>query len=290
MDALLPSLYLGKPVVATPPGRFDPDLAVDLMRACGVRNAFLPPTALRMMRQAGVSLHGLDLRTVMSGGESLDPATLEWFHAETGITVAEIYGQTEANYLIGNSPGVYEVKPGSMGRPYPGHEITLLGEMGEHLPAGEVGQIAVKTPDPVAFLGYWNRPGATNEKYKGEWLCTGDLATLDEDGYFWFKGRMDDLIISSGYRIAPVEVEACLLTHAGVAACAVIGVPDSLRGQVVKAFVVKTSDRSDLSEQDLREHVKTRLAMYEAPREVEFVSELPLTVTGKIRRRDLAAR
>ena len=289
MDALLPSLYFGKPIVASPPGRFDTEVAVRILRECSVRNAFLPPTALRMMRRDGVALDGLGLRTVMSGGESLDAATLEWFREATGLTIAEIYGQTEANYLVGNSPGLYEVRPGSMGLPYPGHEVKLIDETGNPVPVGETGEVALETPDPVAFLEYWNRPEATSAKYIGRSLRTGDLAVADEDGYLWFKGRADDLIISSGYRIAPIEVEACLLQHEGVAACAVVGVPDAIRGQVVKAFVVPAA-ASTVSEGELRDYVKRRLAAYESPRQIEFVQELPLTVTGKIKRRELTAQ
>jgi acetyl-CoA synthetase len=289
MDALMPSLFFGRPVVASPRGRFDPELVVRIIGELGVRSAFLPPTALRLMRQAGVDLSGAALRSVMSGGEPLDPATLDWFRDETGLTIAEIYGQTEANYLVGNSPGLYAVRPGSMGRPYPGHEVATIDESGERMAAGELGEIAVLTPDPVAFLGYWRQPEATAAKYAGQWLRTGDLATVDSDGYFWFKGRTDDLISVAGYRVSPVEVEACLLQHPTVGACAVVGVPDALRGQVIKAFVVPARG-STPSLDELREHVRDRLAAYEMPREIELVSELPLTVTGKVRRRDLRQR
>jgi acetyl-CoA synthetase len=224
----------------------------------------------------------------MSGGEALDAATLDWFRAETGLTIAEIYGQTEANYLVGNCPGLYPVRGGSMGRPYPGHTVVTIDEHGAIADRGETGEIALLTPDPVEFLGYLNQPDATAARYSGQWLRTGDLAVMDEDGYLWFKGRADDVIISAGYRIAPVEIEACLLQHPSVGAAAVVGVPDETRGQVVKAFVVAATGASPDVEA-LRAHVRRQLAAYEAPRQIEFVAELPLTITGKIRRRDLRA-
>jgi acetyl-CoA synthetase len=289
MDALIPTLYFGKPIVAGPPGRFDPEVAVRIMAELGVRNAFLPPTALRLLRQSDAELQRTNLRTVMSGGESLDRATLEWFHAETGLTVAEIYGQTEANYLVGNSPDLYPVRGGSMGRPYPGHNVATIDESGTVVEPGATGEIALMTPDPVEFLGYLNQPEATAAKYCGQWLRTGDLAVMDEDGYLWFKGRADDVISSAGYRISPVEIEACLLQHPDVGAVAVVGVPDATRGQVVKAFVVPaTGSAPDV--ETLRMHVRRQLAAYEAPKQIEFVAELPLTITGKIRRRDLAGK
>jgi acetyl-CoA synthetase len=289
MDAVIPTLYFGKPMVAGPPGRFDPDTAIRIMVELGVRNAFLPPTALRLLRQSNAGVNKTNLRTMMSGGEALDAATLDWFRDETGLTVAEIYGQTEANYLVGNSPDLYPARGGSMGRPYPGHEVAILDEDGTPLQPGHVGEVGVLTPDPVQFIGYWNQPDATAAKYTGDWLRTGDLALADDDGYLWFKGRVDDVIISAGYRIAPVEIEACLLQHPSVAAAAVVGIPDETRGQVVKAFVVPASGtRADLEE--LRAHVRSQLAAYEAPRQIEFVADLPLTVTGKVRRRDLLGK
>ena len=284
MDALLPTLYLGRPIVAGPRARFDPELAVRIIVETGVRNVFIPPTALRLMKAAGVLLPPGTLRTAMSGGEALGADTLEWAHASLGVTIAEIYGQTEANYLVGNAPDLWDVRPGSMGRPYPGHTVAVLDEQGERLAPGEVGEIGLLTPDPVAFLGYWNADEATAQKFTGAWLRTGDLATCDDDGYLWFKGRADDLIISSGYRISPVEIEQCLSRHPAVATVAVVGVPDALRGQLVKAFVVPIGVGDATLAKELQDFVRRQLAAYEFPREIEFVHELPLTVTGKIRR------
>jgi acetyl-CoA synthetase len=287
MDALLPTLYLGRPIVAGPRLRFDPELAVRLIVETGVRNAFIPPTALRLMKAAGASLPPGTLRTLMSGGEALGADTLEWARGSLGVTIAEIYGQTEANYIVGNAPELWEARPGSMGRPYPGHTVAVLDEQGTRVAPGEVGEIAVLTPDPVAFLGYWNAKEATAAKFTGDWLRTGDLASCDDDGYLWFKGRTDDLIISAGYRISPVEIEQCLARHPAVATVAVVGIPDAMRGQVVKAFVVAHGAVDAELETELQEFVRRQLAAYEFPREIEFVSELPMTVTGKIRRRAL---
>jgi acetyl-CoA synthetase len=290
MDALLPTLYLGRPIVAGPRARFDPELAIRIIVETGVRNVFIPPTALRLMKAAGVSLPPATLRTVMSGGEALGGDTLEWARTSMGVTIAEIYGQTEANYLVGNAPQIWDVRPGSMGRPYPGHTVTVLDAAGERVAPGDLGEVALLTPDPVAFLGYWNAEEATASKFTGPWLRTGDLATCDEDGYLWFKGRTDDLIISSGYRISPIEIEQCLSRHPAVAAVAVVGVADETRGQIVKAFVVANGvGDADLA-QELQHFVRRQLAAYEFPREVQFVDELPLTVTGKIMRRSLSSR
>ncbi|HVM69607.1 MAG TPA: AMP-binding protein [Gaiellaceae bacterium] len=290
MDAFLPSLFYGVPVVATPRARFDPEWAGRVLDGEGVRNAFLPPTALRLMKNAGVRLRARTLRSAISGGEALGADVLDWGRDALGVTIAEIYGQTEANLLVGNAPGVWDVRPGSMGRPYPGHHVDVIGPDGEPVADGEDGEVALRLPNPVAFLEYLNAPEATAAKTGGGWLRTGDVARRDPDGWLWFVGRADDLIISSGYRIAPLEVEASLLTHPAVAAAAVVGVPDETRGQVVKAFVVPAQGvaAGDALADELRAHVRERLAAYEYPRRLEFVRELPQTVTGKIRRAALA--
>jgi acetyl-CoA synthetase len=284
MDALLPTLYLGRPIVAGPRVRFDPELAVRIIVETGVRNVFVPPTALRLMKAAETSLPPGTLRTAMSGGEALGADTLEWARASMGVTIAEIYGQTEANYLVGNAPELWDVRPGSMGRPYPGHTVAVLDERGERSAPGDVGEVALLTPDPVAFLGYWNADEAAAAKFSGAWLRTGDLASCDDDGYLWFKGRADDLIISSGYRISPVEIEQCLMRHPAVATVAVVGMPDAIRGEVVKAFVVPKGIGDEELAKELQGFVRRQLAAYEFPRKIEFVSDLPLTLTGKIRR------
>jgi acetyl-CoA synthetase len=202
--------------------------------------------------------------------------------------VNEIFGQTECNYIIGNSADVFPVVPGSMGKAYPGHDVAVLGDVGRPVIATP-GEIAVRMPDPVAFLGYWNNPEATQAKYQDGWLLTGDHAELDERGYFRYLGRRDDLINSAGYRIGPTEIEACLIKHPAVALAAVIGVPDAIRGEVVKACVLLRNgfDPSVALAGEIQWFVKERLAAYEYPRVVEFVTEMPLTSTGKIRRNEL---
>jgi acetyl-CoA synthetase len=294
MDALLPSWFHGRPVVAAARGRFDPEWALRLMAAEQVRNVFLPPTALKLMRQAGATAGGVSLRTVMCGGEPLGEEILAWARETLGVTINEIYGQTEANYVVGNCQAAWPVRPGSMGRPYPGHDVAVLDPGGRPVAAGELGELAVRVPDPVAFLEYWGRPDATAAKYTadGAWLRTGDLGRADADGYLWFASRSDDIITSAGYRIGPAEIEETLLHHPAVAMCAVVGVPDAVRGQAIKAFIQLADGRepSPVLEEDIRQLVRTRLAAYEYPRHFEFVDQLPLTATGKIRRADLRRR
>ena len=292
MDAVLPSLYYGVSIVAAPRARFDPEWAARLIVETRIRNAFIPPTALRLMKAAGVTVPEGTLRSVISGGETLGADVLEWGRESLGVTISEMYGQTEANLLVGNAPTLFPPRPGSMGRPYPGHDVGVIDDDGNDVEAGVDGEIALRLPDPVAFLGYFGAPEATAEKTRGGWLRTGDIARRDEDGYIWFLGRADDLIISAGYRISPLEVEQCLLAHDAVLSAAVVGVPDELRGQIVKAFVVPvpSATRGDELVQELQAFVRERLAAYEYPRAVEFVDELPQTVTGKIRRAVLAGR
>jgi acetyl-CoA synthetase len=294
MDALIPSWYHGRTVVGATRTRFDPEWALWLMAEQGVRNVFLPPTALKMIRQAQPEAGRVNLRTVMSGGEVLGEEMLAWGREVLGVTINEIYGQTEANYVVGNCASVWDVRPGSMGRPYPGHEVTVLGGDGTPVPPGEVGEVAVRAPNPVIFLEYWAQPEATREKFDagGRWMRTGDLATADEDGYLRYESRADDIINSAGYRIGPNEVEQCLMHHPAVAMAAVIGVPDPVRGQAVKAFIVVAEGReapADI-EAEIQQLVKSRLAAYAYPRELELVDELPLTATGKIRRTELRER
>ena len=294
LDVLLPSLYFGVPVVAGPGGKFDPERAVRLMAREGVRNVFMPPTAIRLMRRAGVDplAAGVRLRTIGSGGESLGADVLEWGRERFGVTINEFYGQTEANLLVSNMAAVLPPRAGSMGVAVPGHEVAILGEDGEPLPPGETGVIAVRRPDPVMFLGYWQRPEATAAKFRGDWLLTGDLGRMDEDGFFTCLGREDDLINSAGYRIGPAEIEACLARHPAVGLCAVIGVPDPVRGEIVKAYVVpEPGYRADEAlAEEIRRFVRERLAAHLYPRVVTFVDSLPLTATGKVRRAELRAR
>jgi acetyl-CoA synthetase len=299
LDVLLPSLAHGVPVVAHRFAKFDPEQSLALMAATEVRNTFMPPTALKMLRQVErpAERFGVRLRSIGSGGETLGAELLDWGRGAFGLTINEFYGQTECNLVVGNCAGQMDVRPGAMGRPIPGHRVAVLDADGQPLPAGQEGRVAIKAPDPVMFLEYLNKPEATRAKFTRDqggcdWLLTGDTATADADGYLWFVGRDDDVITSAGYRIGPGEVEDCLSAHPSVAMSAVVGVPDELRGQRVKAFVVLNAGHqgTDALTRDLQDHVKTKLAAHEYPREIAYVSALPLTATGKIKRKDLRER
>ncbi len=217
---------------------------------------------------------------------------LEWGRETMGLMINEFYGQTEANLVVANCAEIMKIKPGSMGRAVPGHMVEIVDEAGEIASPGAVGQVAIKRPDPVMFLDYWKNRKATEEKYIGEWCLTGDLARKDEDGYFWFVGRTDDVITSAGYRIGPAEVEDCIMKHPAVGMAAVIGIPDAVRTEIVKAFIVPKPGvtPSEALEEEIKSFVKVRLAAHEYPREIEFVKELPLTATGKIMRKELRKR
>ena len=293
LDVLLPAWHHGVPVLAHRFRKFDPHAAFALMARHGVRNVFLPPTALKLMRQAGAPAnHGVRLRSIGSGGETLGAELLDWGRATFGVAINEFYGQTECNLVVGNCAPIMEIRPGSMGRAVPGHEIAIVDDSGHPLAPGMPGHIAIRRPDPVMFLGYWNNPKATAEKFAGDWLLTGDMGRQDADGYLWYQGRADDVITSAGYRIGPAEIEDCLLKHPAVAMAAAIGVPDPVRTESVKAFVVLKPGHKpapDLA-RAIQDHVRARLAAHEYPREVEFMDALPLTATGKILRRELRAR
>lgn len=291
MDVLLPSLFHGIPVLAKRLRKFDPEEAFALIGRHGIRNAFMPPTALKMMRQVAQpqSRFSYSMRSIASGGERLGEEMLDWGRDVFGLTMNEFYGQTEANLTVGNCASIMQLKEGSMGKAIPGHCLEVVDEEGRPVRPGETGTIAVKAPDPVFFLRYWNKPDATEEKFCNGWLLTGDTGHRDEEGYFWFHGRNDDVIISGGYRIGPTEIEDCLMQHPAVAMVAVIGVPDNVRGEVVKAFIVPREGTAvDTALQaDVQNFVKARLSAHEYPRQIEFRDALPMTITGKIRRKDL---
>lgn len=295
-DVMMPALYRGVAQVINPPGKFDAEAAFDLIARFGINVTFIPPTGLKMMRQVANPRDrwNYSLRTVFSGGEALGTELMGWGRDALGVTINEAYGQTECNVIVGCCGGIMTPPHGSMGRASPGHTLAILNENGVEVPRGELGNICCKAPDPVMFLEYWNQPEATRNKFVTDatgdkWMITGDTAKQDEDGWIFFIGRDDDVITSSGYRIGPAEVEDCLFTHPAVALSAVIGVPDPARTERVKAFVIlnegfKASD--DLA-RDVQEHVKRRLAAHEYPRDVEFVTEVPMTTTGKIQRKVL---
>jgi acetyl-CoA synthetase len=300
-DALLPTLYFGMPIVGYR-GRFSPDTAFHLLEKYGVTNTFLFPTALKMMMKAHPAPRDkfvLKLRAIMSAGEAVGDTVFNWCQSALGVTPNEMFGQTEMNYIVGNSAQQWPAKPGSMGRPYPGHRVAVIDDDGNVARQGETGEVALHRtdihghPDPIFFIGYWKNPEATRSKYSGDWCRTGDLAYVDGDGYLWYQGRADDMFKAAGYRIGPSEIENCLLKHPAVANVAVVPRPDAERGNIVKAFVVLTqgTERSPEADDsliaDLQMHVRGKLAPYEYPKEIEFIDELPMTTTGKVQRRVL---
>ncbi|MEM9146299.1 MAG: AMP-binding protein [Pseudomonadota bacterium] len=286
----MPALYFGRPLVAHRFDRFDPERAFALMAEHGVRNVFLPPTALKLMRAVpNPQRFGHALRSVASGGESLGAELLDWGHAAFGLTINEFYGQTECNLVVGNCSTLAAVRPDYMGRAYPGSEVAILDPDGSPSQPGQTGDIAIRRGDAAMFLEYWNKPEKTAEKFRGDWMLTGDEGEMDADGYLRFAARTDDVITSSGYRIGPTEIEHCLVGHPAVAMAAVIGVPDPVRTEAVTAFVTLaqgSSGGTDLAT-TLIEHVRTRLSPHLAPRAVHVIDEMPMTSTGKILRRAL---
>jgi acetyl-CoA synthetase len=292
LDVLLPSLYYGVPVVARRIDKFDPDEAFALMASASVRNAFIPPTALRMLRSAGKPRREVRLRTVGSGGETLGTETYEWGKSALGLVINEFYGQTECNLVISACAAIGVSKPGFIGKPVPGHVVGVIAADGTLCRPGEIGQIAVKRPDPVMFLDYWGRSDATRDKFIGDWMTTGDQGVVDDDGYIAFVGRDDDIITSAGYRIGPGEIEDCLIRHPAVALAAAVGKPDPMRTEIVKAFIVLKSGvaASESLANEIQVFVKTRLSAHEYPREIAFIEEMPMTTTGKIIRRLLRQR
>jgi acyl-coenzyme A synthetase/AMP-(fatty) acid ligase len=271
-------------------GAFDPAERFRLIAELGVTVLCQAPTEYRLMaKQDGIDAYDLSrVRHMVSAGEPLNPEVIKTFGEEFGLTIRDGYGQTENTLLVANMPGA-EIRPGSMGLPTPGHEIAVIDEDGAIVPDGEEGDVALAGRPPSLFREYYRAPEETAAVFRGDWYVTGDRATRDGDGYLWFTGRADDVILSAAYRIGPFEVESALLEHAGVAESAVIGKPDPDRGQIVKAFVVLRPgvDGSDGLVRELQEHCKRVTAPYKYPREIEFVGELPKTRSGKIRRVEL---
>jgi acetyl-CoA synthetase len=289
LNVLLPGLHHGVPVVARKTEKFDPEEAFRLMADHQVRNTFVPPTALRMLRTVPNprGRFALALRTIASGGETLGAETFAWGREALGLTINEFYGQTECNLVLSSCAAIGVAKPGAIGKPVPGHKVAVIRDDGSPCEPGELGQIAVARPDPVMFLSYWNKPGATEAKFIGDWMTTGDQGLLDADGYVRFVGRDDDVITSAGYRIGPGEIEDCLIRHPAVALAAAVGKPDPVRTEIVKAFIVLKEgySASDTLASDIQGFVRGRLSAHEYPREISFRSNLPLTTTGKVIRR-----
>ncbi len=283
-DVLMPGLMLGIPVVAARLDKFSPEAAAEVIARGGIRNVFFPPTALRMLKAAGQKIPGL--RSVASGGEPLGAEMLAWGREAFGVTINEFYGQTECNMTVSSCAADFPVRPGCIGKPVPGHDVAVIDENGA--PTTDEGDIAVRRGSASMMLEYWRNPGATAEKFRGGWLVTGDRGIWDGE-YLRFVGREDDVITSSGYRIGPAEIEDCLLTHPAVATVGVVGKPDPLRTEIVKAYVVlKPGARAEAG--DLAAWVRDRLAGHSYPREIEFLDALPMTVTGKVIRKELKRR
>jgi len=291
-DALFPALYHGVPVVGYRARKFEPDAAMRLMADQAVRNVFLPPTALKLLRQAEVRRAGVRLRSIFTGGESLGAELLDWVRATFGIEAHEVFGQTECNLVIGSNANLFPIRPGSMGKATPGFDVRIVDERGSELPRGERGIIGVRQPNPVTMIEYWRNPEATAKKYAGQFLLTGDLGVQDKDGYFWYVSREDDVITSAGYRIGPAEIEDTLLKHPAVALSAVVGIPDPIRTEAVKAWIVLRPgfSPSDRLAREIQDFVKVQLAAHEYPRHVQFTDTLPMTATGKVLRRELRAK
>ncbi len=288
---MLPGLYHRTPVVACRFEKFTGEQAFQLLAERQIRNTFLPATALKLMKQVEYPNEkwNFKLRSVASGGESLGEELIRWGRETFGLTINEFYGQTECNLVVSSCQQVMGYQTGKMGRSVPGHEVEIVDDEGEVVPSGELGNIAIKRPDPVMFLEYWNNVEATDQKYINDWLITGDKGTKEEDGWLKFVGRDDDVITSAGYRIGPGEIENCILKHSAVVNVGVIGKPDKIRGQIVMAYIelvegVKPSQ--DLKE-EIQEFVKEKLSAHEYPREITFLESLPLTITGKVIRRKL---
>ena len=314
MDALLPTLYFGRTIIAYN-GRFSPEVAFDILQKHRVTHTFLFPTALKAMMKAYPQPRvqfKLHLQACMSAGEAVGDAVFAYCKDELDVVVNEMFGQTEINYIVGNCNQLWPSKPNSMGRAYPGHRVAVIDEAGNPCAVGVAGDVAVHRtdihghPDPVFFLGYWKNDKATQAKYTGDWCRTGDLATQDADGNFWYQGRADDVFKAAGYRIGPSEVENCLVKHPAVANAAVVPKPDKERGALVKAYIVLAPDfiaarehsisatgQNDSENYDknliksIQNHVKGQLAPYEYPKEIEFIDALPMTTTGKVQRRVL---
>ncbi len=283
-DVALTGLALGVPVVAVRLEKFSADACVQICKTANVRNVFLPPTALRILRAADVTIPGL--RSVACGGEPLGPEMLAWGQQAFGVTINEFYGQTECNMVASSCANDFAPRPGALGKTVPGFDLAVLDEEGQK--TNLEGNIAVRKGAASMMLGYWQKPEATVDAFCEDWLLTGDRGVWEGD-FLRFVGRSDDVITSAGYRIGPSEIEDCLLAHPSVATVGVVGKPDVLRTQIVKAYVVCKKGHAP-TVRDLQSYVKSRLARHSYPREIEFVSALPMTVTGKVIRKALKAK
>ena len=293
LDMLFPAWMAGK-TIATSEDRFNAEWAYKFIEKHKVTHTFLAPTAIKRMAQIDNprDKYDLSLKVICTGGEALASETLEWVENKLGVICNEFYGMTEVNHLVGNCSALYPRKAGSMGRVYPGHKVLLIDEKQNEVDTEKVGEIVTTSNSPTRFLGYLNNKNKEDEMQVGNYLRTNDLASKDAEGYFWYKGRSDDLIKSSGFRIGPAEVEDSLISFHAVAEAAVIGKPDNDRGSIVKAFIKLHKDFNPSTEliEEIRNFVKENLASYKAPREIEFVDSFIMTSSGKINRRVLRER
>ncbi|MER7980479.1 AMP-binding protein [Streptomyces sp. NPDC095817] len=296
MLGLLVPWSFGVPVVAQRQQRFDPDAALDLFARCGVTTAFLPPSVLRLF-QANGRAPERRLRAVVTGGEQAGRSEMAWARLHLAQAVNKAYGQTEANALIGDAAVMGSVDDDTMGTAYPGHRIALLGEDGQEVGRGEVGEIAVGLPDPVALLGVWDAESARPVPPEGTWHRTGDLARRAHTRRFEYLGRVDDVIKSRGYRIGPAEIEDALVKHPRVLEAAAVGIPDDKIGQHIKVFLRLSESKGDGESgglddplrAQLGELVATSVGPHARPRQFEVVTALPRNETGKLLRRRLTS-
>ena len=291
MNCLMCSWHHGVTNVAYRARKYDPEEALRLIAEHDIRNTFMPPTALNIMRQIkNIPKYEAKLRTIAVAGEPMGAELFHWAQENLGIQCNEFYGQTECNLVVSNCQEIMEIKPGSMGRAAPGHVVEVIDTEGNILPSGEEGEIAVlRKNDPVLLLEYWRNTAATEAQRRDQWWRMGDTGIKDEDGYLWFVGRADDVITSAGYRIGPGEIEDCLCKHPAVSLAAAVGIPDDVRTEVIKAFIMLNPGyrASTQLEEEIRNSVKINLSPHEYPKFIEFVSKIPLTATGKIKRKEL---
>jgi len=295
LDGLLAIWPYGIPVLAyRSKARFDPDVTLRLVEKYGATIGLYPPTVLKGLREIKDprdKYRNLRLRCIVSGAEPVSPELARWVDDQLRVEFNQAFGQTEANYFIGNCAALEKPRLEPLGKAYPGHDVAIIVD-GQPVKTGDAGEIAIRRDSPVVMKEYWKNPDAMSEKFAGQWCLTGDIGRMDDDGYVYFQGRGDDVIKTSGYRVGPAEVEAKIIEHPSVASCAVIGIPDERRGQAIKAFIklLPGHQASPTMIEEIQLHVKKRLAAHEYPREFEFIDEFPMTVTGKIRRRDLRER
>jgi acetyl-CoA synthetase len=293
-NCLFTSWHYGFSVVASnTEGGFDAKHTFDLIDEYGITNLMLTPTMINLMSDVDSSQYETEqVNAIMVGGEPLPSELHKWVTSVFDCPTNEIYGSTEAAQVTVNCSQWFEAEPGCIGRPVPGRIVDIIDDEGDILPSGEDGKIAIKDPHPEVFLEYWEDPERTEAAFIGDWMLAGDIGYKDENGRFWYRARIGDVIITSGYRVGPSEVEGCLVEHDVVKEAAVIGIDNETRGEIVKAFIILRDSASPNSntKDEIKDFVRNELAQYQYPREIEFIDELPRTTTGKIQRFKLEER